>query len=1188
MYLKRLEIHGFKSFADKVTLDFRQGLSVVVGPNGSGKSNISDAIRWVIGEQSAKSLRGAKMEDIIFAGSAKRRPVGMAEVSLTLDNSTGIFPLAYNEVTVTRRVYRSGESEYLINKNQCRLKDVQELFMDTGIGREGFSIIGQGRVEEILSSKPEDRRGMIEEVAGITKYRNRKREASRKLEDTEQNLIRLADILTELESRLDPLMEQADKARLYLKLKEELDEQELNLAVHDIEDLSSKLKACRGQIVELQDTIVQAEAGLGVLEAQTAELKFTLQGLDEKIYLGQNHCHDLASQIQQMESDVKLCAERTVSIEEQQSRLDSEINELKRKLDTLQAEHAAEETKLLILRQTRNELEHQLKTQEERLSEQNRELGSAEGAIEELKAGVFEVLAQTAKLNNELTALNQQEENRRFRGQALENALKAREVELAETRDKLEAMGGELARTRERINGLMSALKGGKAELDEALTRRQIQEAETAALQNRLQAVSSRFKFLSDMQREYEGYNRGVKEVLRAARDGRLEGVCGVVADLIEVPAWLETAIEVALGASLQNIITLSEESAKQAISYLKTNKHGRATFLPLEALQPAVRNFERKVLQAPGVLGAGADLIRFEDKYRPAIEYMLGRILVVETLDLATRVARLGGYKLRIVTLEGDFLSPGGSMTGGSLQQKSTSILSRNREIAQLEEEARSCTNNLEAFKLRDRETASTISSLQQAQAGREMQLKELEMSLTSLEARHTGLQQEEDRVRGQIEEVKLEAAEILEELERLSSRQVELAQARDNSQANYEQLNHRITSGQESIKDRGSAREQLLDGITKQKVRIAALEQEEKSLQTSLDRFYRQKAELREGLAGRSKECRVREERKQEVVAEVRALRETMAELVEKERSAQVELLDLREERQAKQAELTGKEEAEKELRRSLQEHQELLHASQVREARLDTEIGSVFNRLQQDLGIELERARKRSNPIANRRETVIRINKLKAEVSGLGLVNVGAIEDYERVRERYDFLSVQQQDLIQAKTSLFNVIAEMDRIMVERFSVAFAMIKENFVHVFEELFGGGRAELQLNDPENLLETGVEIIAQPPGKKLQHLSLLSGGEKALTAIALLFAMLKVKPSPFCVLDEIEAALDEANVNRFALYLKELVNLNQFVVISHRKGTMEVADVLYGVTMEETGVSKLYSVKMADGALAG
>jgi len=1188
LYLKRLEIHGFKSFAEKVTLDFRQGLSVVVGPNGSGKSNISDAIRWVIGEQSAKSLRGAKMEDVIFAGSAKRRQVGMAEVSLTLDNCTGIFPLDYGEITVTRRVYRSGDSEYLINKNACRLKDIQELFMDTGIGREGFSIIGQGRVEEILSSKPEERRGMIEEVAGITKYRNRKREASRKLEETEQNLVRLADIISELEGRLDPLRDQAKKAKLYLGLKEELEELELNLAVHDIEDLGSKLALCRTQIGDLQDTILQAETGLGVLDAQTAELKLALQGLDERTFQAQNNCHELSSQIQEAESEVKLCAERTGSLQAQQTRLESEMQDLRGKLGSLQTEHGAEETKLLLLRQTRIEQEQCLRTEEECLSEQSRELGNAEGNIEELKADVFQVLSQTAKHNNDLATVNQQEENRRLRQQALVTALEARNKELAGSKAQLQDVLKELETSRNRVNGLVSELKDGKAELEKTLAQRQSEGTETAALQNHYQAISSRLKILSDLQRDLEGYKRGVKEVLRASGRGRLQGVCGVVADLLKVPARFETAIEVALGGSLQNLITTSEESAKQAISYLKASNFGRATFLPLDALQPGERNFDRQVLQAAGVLGVAADLVEFEAQYAPAVEYLLGRILVVETLDLATKVARLGRYKLRIITLEGDFLNPGGSMTGGSLQQKGSSILGRNREISQLDEEEKNCLSKLDEYMRRDSRTDIKLAELQQAQVQTEASIKDLELILASLEARRAGFGQEVERIIRQIEEVELENSQISLELDHTSARRAELERARDTSQAEFDALNDEIAQAQENIKDWGSARGQLQSRITELRVRIAALEQEEKSLQTALERYYQQKAELTQALNDKNRESQQLDGKQESVQLEVIRVRESIARLVERERDSQAKLLALREERQTTQTELSVKELEEKNLRRLVQEQGEQLHLDQVREARFDTEIVNAYNRLQQDLGLELEQARERSRPISNRREAAIRINRSKAEVAGLGPVNVGAVEEFEQVHERFDFLTTQQQDLLQAKTSLFNVIAEMDRIMVERFETAFDQIKQNFALVFEELFGGGRAELQLTDSQNLLETGVDIIAQPPGKKLQQLSLLSGGEKALTAIALLFAMLKVKPSPFCVLDEIEAALDEANVNRFAAYLKELVSLNQFVVISHRKGTMEAADVLYGVTMEETGVSKLYSVKMAEGKLAG
>ena len=1188
MYLKRLEIHGFKSFADKVSLDFRQGLSVVVGPNGSGKSNIADGIRWVLGEQSVKSLRGAKMEDVIFAGSTKRRAVGMAEVCLTLDNSTGIFPLAYSEITVTRRVYRSGESEYLINKTSCRLKDIHELFMDTGIGREGFSIIGQGQVEEILSSKPEDRRGLIEEVAGITKYRSRKREATRKLEETEQNLLRLDDIVHELESQLEPLREQADKARLYQGLKEQLDQLEINLAVHDIGDLSSKLEQCRSQICVLKDSVLESEAGLGGLEARISELRLMIQGLDEQIYQAQNNCHNLASRIQQGESDIKLCSQRTAALEEQQQRLGTETEDLKHKAAALQSEYAAEETKLLILRQTRKQLEVRLEASEGQMAAYSRELGSVEGQLEELKADVFELLSQTAKFNNELTAVHQQEESWLYRQSSVEKSQSAKETELEAVRQSGGELGRELARARQEINNLLYALNQDMIQLEEVRSMQQTQLAEEGKLKERLQDARSRLKLLKDMQRDYEGYNRGVKEVLQAAKGGKLSGVAGVAAELIQVGPTLVTAVEAALGGNLQNLVVLNEASAKECISYLKLHKSGRATFLPLDVLKPSARSFERRVLEAPGVLGVAADLIECEPKFRPAVEYLLGRILVVEHLDAAVQAARLGGYKLRIVTLEGELLSPGGSITGGSLQQRSASLLTRQRDIAQLEDAESTWRHQLEDLQLNKQATAEKMESLNLAQSQSQAQIKEQELNLAALETRRVRLAQDEERIGRELEQFQPEQKQIAVELRRLQLRQADLNDSRNKCLAEQEKLNQEIEAGQANLKERGNAREQLQAEITDLKVKIAALEQEEKSLRQALERYYQQKAEFQSSLAERASAASDLERRREEINGETSGLRGELTGLAEAERVAQADLLALREERQTGLAELEEDEKKARAFRQQIQADTDLLNAAELREARWDADIGNALKRLQEDLGLDLTLAKARCQAVPNRRETLGSINRLKNEIGELEPVNLGAIDEYHRIDERYGFLCTQRQDLLQAKDSLFNVIAEMDRIMAERFSTTFALIKEQFVRVFEELFGGGKAELQLTEPENMLETGVEIVAQPPGKRLQHLSLLSGGEKALTAIALLFAMLKVKPSPFCVLDEIEAALDEVNVNRFATYLKELTALNQFIVISHRKGTMEAADLLYGVTMEETGVSKLYSVKMSGENMAG
>ncbi|HWJ02223.1 MAG TPA: chromosome segregation protein SMC, partial [Verrucomicrobiae bacterium] len=791
MYLKRLEVHGFKSFADKVVLDFHPGLSVVVGPNGSGKSNISDSIRWVIGEQSAKSLRGAKMEDIIFAGSAKRRAIGMAEVSLTLDNSTGIFPLDFAEITVTRRLYRSGESEYLINKAPCRLKDVHELFMDTGIGRDGLSIIGQGRVEEILSSKPEDRRGLIEEAAGITKYRNRKREAARKLDETEQNLVRIADIVGELEVQLEPLKDQALKAETYQGLRHELDDLELNLAVHDIADLGGKLEACRGQIAELHNKLLASETEARVLEADNAAIKLALQALDEQIYQGQSACHNLSSQIQQLESELKLCDERTASIDGQHNRLNQETEEILQKAAGLQAEYAAEEAKVLILQQTRKELEAALQDKETRVTDFEKELGSAETRIEGLKDEIFELMSRNANLNNELTAATQKGEGYASRRNNLNEVVASRETELAEAKAGLENLQAELGITRDGINGNLFRAGQLKTEREGLEQRKTELQREAGRLNEQLQHATSRLKVLLDMQRDFEGYNRGVKEVLQAARDSKLRGIAGVVAELIQVPAHLETAVEVALGGSLQNVVSFLESDAKQAISFLKQNRFGRATFLPLDVLQPSPRSFDAKVLSAPGVLGVAADLVNYDRQFKPVAEYLLGRILVVENLERATQVAKLGGYKLRIVTVDGELLSPGGSLTGGSLQQRSSNLLGRNREITQLEEGVKSSREKLEGLRREEQGFINRIEEIEQSRLQILSAVKDLELKLVSLETERANLAREQTRLSQEISQFQLETSQIEAELSRLSSVQDELRRQREQVQAASDRAN-------------------------------------------------------------------------------------------------------------------------------------------------------------------------------------------------------------------------------------------------------------------------------------------------------------------------------------------------------------------------------------------------------------
>lgn len=1182
MILKGLTIHGFKSFAEKVTLDFDHGLSVVVGPNGSGKSNITDAIRWVLGEQSVKSLRGAKMEDVIFAGSVKRRPIGMAEVSLILDNSTGMFPLDYAEIAVTRRVYRDGEGEYLINKTPCRLKDIHELFMDTGIGREGFSIIGQGRVEEIFSAKPEERRSIIEEAAGIIKYRNRKREATRKLEDTEQNLLRLADIITELAAQTGPLQEQAETARRYLDLKQALDEQELNLAVFDLGELDGKLTGYRQQIKTVENEIMSHETHLRVEEAEIAKLKLAVQGLDEQIFQQQTHCHELASQIQAAEAEKKLGLERDTGLTEQKTRLAAETEEIKQKAEVLHHEYAAEETKLLALRQQRQGLEAKLAEAQQNFDASSTELGSAEQLVENAKSAVFEVLSESAKLNNELAALQQQAAGLQYRQTTLKEQAEAKNCALAQVNTEYAATNENNVTAKSDIAGLSEKLAAFSQERQSLETNRQRLQQEHQQVLERMQAAKSRYKVLTDMQRDFEGYNRGVKEVLQAGSSGKVRGICGAVAQLIQVPDHLETAIEIAAGGSLQNLVMETEADAKQAIAWLKRSKSGRATFLPLDTIQAAPRAFEPRVLKAAGVLGVAADLISTADKYQPVVEYLLGRVLIVENLELASQVARLGAYRLRIVTLDGELLSPGGSLTGGSLHRSSASLLSRNRELTALAAQVSGLQQQLAGFQASEAEFLEQLKLLAERESQAQAGLKKRELDLAGQEAKIAGLSQERSRLEGEIAQAELESEQVELELTGVRNRERELAVQREQRETEYNELNVELQRLQENLKTRGSSREQARSTITELKVQLASVEQAEKSLDTALKRYYQQKHEFESTVADLAAECEAIEQRKADISRKVEQFQGEMTALIQAENAAQQELQACRDLRQDNAGVLTGKEESERALRQRLQELQAKLSSARVQEARLETEKNTALNRLQEGLGLDLAEARKHSKPVDNRRETVSGINRLKGEVNALGPVNLGAVEEFERVSERFSFLSAQQQDLLGAKQSLFNVIAEMDRIMAERFAAAFEAINTRFAAVFQELFGGGRAELRLSDPDDLLETGVDIVAQPPGKRLQHLSLLSGGEKALTAIALLFAMLQVRPSPFCVLDEIEAALDEANVDRFANYLNELSELTQFIVISHRKGTMTAADVLYGITME-AGVSKLFSVRMSD-----
>ncbi|OBZ16851.1 chromosome segregation protein SMC [Bacillus sp. FJAT-26390] len=1185
MFLKRIELSGFKSFADRTEMEFVTGITAVVGPNGSGKSNISDGIRWVLGEQSAKSLRGGKMEDIIFAGSDARKAVNYSEVSLTLDNADGALPLEYNEVTVTRRVHRSGDSEYLINKQPCRLKDITELFMDTGIGKEAYSIIGQGRIEEILSTRSEDRRGIFEEASGIVKYKSRKREAQRKLDETETNLLRIHDLVTELEDQVGPLRKQSEKAIHFKALKEQLKTKEISMYVHNIEQIhgtwteaNGKLERLTQEQLQLSTVVSKHDAHLEKDRQQLRELEQALDQLHEAML-------QISEDFEKCEGYGEVLKERKRNLEQNKRQLEESIASQDARIGTMTQEEAEFRSRAAALQLQLADLRSKISEEEARL------LGVAGGAVadaeETLKSELLEVLSAMAQHRNEIRYAAQQQDTLQRRMERISED----ETKWLEQQEKLDARRSELA----------EALESTLARLEQARSKTLTESEQTRAISQSLEEVTlairkweqkldshvSRRDTMKEMQDALDGFMQGVKEVLKASRrgNGGISGVHGAVAELVRVPERIETAVETALGGALQHIVMEDEKTARTAIAFLKQRQLGRATFLPLDVIRgrQVPEHDKRTAESVEGFVGVAADLVSSDSRYAAIVNNLLGNVLLAETLEQANRIASKCQYRYRVVTLEGDIVNAGGSMTGGSLQKKGASLLGRQRQIDGLDQEIADARRMVEQLR-------SKLSDLRKEHSIRTHNIEELR-------AEGEKSRIEEQQIRAELQQLHNEAKHLDEQRQLYSAdRNTHLSEQKDVQAAaaaaelRLEQLvldevrlQEAIRMAEERRKASESAKEELQGQLTDIKIAAAKTDQEKLSFEDQSARvradIQRAKQEL-EGL--RSLSVQQEEEIERHANETVQQIEQLNHLRIKKQECA--EQTDLKRSARAQRiAELDLGESETKEQRAQLRQVEEQMRQTEIAANRLDVELDNLLRKLSEEYELSYELAKEQYPVPEDVLGTQNEVRDIKRQITSLGEVNLGAIEEYERVSERFQFLSEQKDDLIDAKTTLYQVIREMDEEMSKRFKTTFEAIRGHFVVVFAKLFGGGRADLVLVEPDRVLDTGIDIVAQPPGKKLQNLQLLSGGERALTAIALLFAILQVKPVPFCVLDEVEAALDEANVSRFAQYLREFSELTQFIVVTHRKGTMEEADVLYGVTMEEGGVSKLVSVRLED-----
>ncbi|MCK8827106.1 chromosome segregation protein SMC [Natroniella acetigena] len=1182
MFLKQIEIKGFKSFADKVQIDFEPAITGIIGPNGSGKSNISDAVRWVLGEQSAKTLRGSKMEDIIFAGSKQRRALGMAQVSLTLDNSQGELPIDYNQVTISRRVTRSGESDYLINNNICRLKDIQELLLDTGIGKDSYSIIGQGKVDQILSERSVDRRELFEEAAGISKHKQRKKEAIKKLDSTEQKLNRVGDIIEEIKRQLNPLQEEATKAKEYKKHQGQLKELEVNLLLNQYVQLDNKFDQQISIKQKLSYQLTEAKAGVNEFDLKIDNCQTKQQELVVAIDQHKDALFNTKQDLERLESKLELLAERKKSLIEQQDKVNQEIIELKDKMSLLEEEISKKREKEESLEQKLQQKLSLLANKEEELDQIRKKLAEKLGSKREIEDNKLTQANQITDYKHQVESLTKEIERCQQESEGLIEVKEKLQQKIEKVNEEKEVKLKKLEEVKNNLSNLQADYERKKIEQEELKKELNTIQEEYQQLKEELNNKESRLNVLEGMQDNYQGYYRGVKNLLNyIKRTQDLNGVCGVVAELIEVPQDYETAIEVALGSKLQNVVVEDDQVGKKAIEYLKDNKAGRATMLPLNLVTSrSLRKSEERGLELEGAIGVAKDLIDYQVQYRPVIENILGRVIVAENIDAAVEVSKATNKRVKVVTLDGDVVNPGGAMTGGSYAQDNN-LLGRSREIEQLRIEVKKLSKKITTLEQQGLAKKEELVINQE-------QIKKIKEKLHQLEIQKTTFEKDEQQLERELARIEEEVEFKVNKIEQLEQQIIEFEITKEELVDNLNQLSvneDNLESTTDQLESEISSIEQkeelLVEQITDLKIELASVKEGKKNLETELMKLEQTFKQSQQQLKEKEEEIIRLENKQVQLKDTAQNLALEQQELNSKVGNLEEQLLSLREEKKEVKERINQFQQQSKEVRERYQNLQQEYNQIEVELAQLEVKLTNVETKLTDEYQLDIDLVVEQRTAIEDFSEVKEKIKKLKQEVKRLEPVNLGAIEEYKKLNQRFDFLKEQSDDLAQAKKSLQKVIAEINEKMEQKFAKTFKEVKGEFEDIFVDLFGGGQAKLTLEDEADLLETGVEINAQPPGKKLQKLSLMSGGEKALTATALVFALLKVNPSPFYVLDELDAPLDAANVDRFANYLDKLSSQTQFIVITHRKGTMKVANSLYGVTMEESGVSKLVSLQL-------
>ena len=1180
MYLKRLELQGFKSFADKTILELMPGITTVIGPNGSGKSNISDAIRWVLGEQSMKSLRGTKSLDIIFAGTQNRKSLGFAEASLVFDNSDGALPIEYTEVTVTRKIYRSGETGYYINKVPCRLKDVLELFMDTGIGKDGYSIIGQGKIDEILSNKSEDRRHIFEEAAGIVKYRTRKQESEKKLEHTKLNLLRINDILAEIEGNLEPLQMQADKAKKYLNLREELKNIEIGLFVYNIEKYKQDLEKVVQDIEIMQSQCNDEEGRLERVKILKEELKSSIDEITETIENMSNIGFESQKQIEQLNSDINVAKTRIANNNENNDRYLKEIEEQNVKIQELKDEIEQKEAKKDNLKQNKEKFEKELNEKQAELDKLTEKLSSKELEIEGYKHTVEENTDKKYELQSEINAQNINYQNFEKRQAQIKQEMQSTISELDGTRLNKEDIAKQFNEIENKKNKAQNSLNEVAKQREEANQKIKSFESNINILSSEMRIKESRLKFLIETEKEKEGYIKSVKSLLKDCENIKElgKGMNGVLANIIEVPDDLQIAIEMCLGASLQNIVTETETDAKRLVEHLRKNNLGRASFLPISSVRG--KKLDKIKGNESGVIGIASDLIKYNKKYEQIILNLLGRTVIVDNMDTAIKVAKQNGYTFRIVTTEGDLINPSGAITGGSVAKKTVNILGRGKEIEKLEKEIKDLKQKIEKLENDKQNYEESIEGILELSANLEKELQEIDITYATEKQKVISINENIEKLEKRLNRLKEEQANLEKQKEEVVSTKGDLQVEINKIVEQNEELSKIITEFAELNKDDQKYIDDLNFDITNLKISVSSFDESEASIQEIQERINQELENAHTSIENKNTQIEQIKKDNEDLEKSIQETLKKIEEVKESVNSSSSKIEELKKERAQKSEKLSKQEDEITAKFKVIEDLKGQLVKLDVKKTKIEEDINGIINKMWEEYELTPNNAEQYQKP-ENVALTQRRVNNLRTEIRELGSVNVDSIEEYKNLKDRYDFMSEQRLDLENTMSKLRKVISEMTQIMKEQFKEKFKVINKNFGEVFAELFGGGKAELTLEDEENILECGIDITVQPPGKKLQNMMLLSGGEKAFTAIALLFAILKINPAPFCVLDEIEAALDDVNVFRYADYLKKFTDHTQFLVITHRKGTMEVADTVYGVTMEESGISKLLSMKL-------